>query len=59
MDFLPGYVTDHDLSLPASGEAETTSNEIPETLLENQLDGNNGSNENNEIAKTTAVYIVQ
>ena len=32
-DFLPGYVVDHDLLLPAAGEAETTSNKTPENLL--------------------------
>ena len=30
-DFLPGYVSDHDLLLPATGEAGTTSNKTPET----------------------------
>ena len=43
-DFLPGYVTDDNLLLPAAGEAETTSNKTPENLLEDQLF------ENNEIA---------
>ena len=31
-DFLPGYETDHDLLLPAAGEAGTTSNKTPENL---------------------------
>ena len=36
-DFLPGYVTDHDLLLPAAGEARMTSNKTPENLLKDQL----------------------
>ena len=31
-DFLPGYVTDHDLLLPATREAGTTSNKTPENF---------------------------
>ena len=40
-DFLPGYVTDHDLLLPAAGKAGTISNKTPENLLKDQLFGNN------------------
>ena len=53
LDFLPGYVTDHNLLLPAAGEAGTTSNKTPENLLKDQLFGNN------EIANSTAAYIEQ
>ena len=52
-DFLPGYVTDHDILLPAAGEARTTSNKTPENLLKDQLFGNN------EIADGTAANIEQ
>ena len=52
-DFLPGYVTDHDILLPAAGEAGTTSNKTPENLLKDQLFGNN------EIANSTATNIEQ
>ena len=38
---MPGYITDHDLLLPAAGEAGTTSNKTPENLLKDQLFGNN------------------
>ena len=37
LDFFPGYVTDHDLLLPAAGEAGTTFSKIPENLLKNHL----------------------
>ena len=40
-DFLPGYVTDHDLLLPAAGKVETTFNKTPDNLLKDQLFGNN------------------
>ena len=40
-DFLPGYITDHDLLLPAAGEAGTTFNKTSENLLKDQLFGNN------------------
>ena len=50
---MPGYVTDHDLLLPAAGEARTTSNKTPENLLKDQLFGNN------EIANSTAADIEQ
>ena len=53
LDFLPGYVTDHDILLPAAGEAGTTSNKTPENLLKDQLFGNN------EIANSTAANIEQ
>ena len=53
MDFLPGYVTDHDLLLPAAGETETTSNKTLENLLKDRLFGNN------EIANNTAANIEQ
>ena len=36
-DFLPGYVTDYNLLLPAAGEAGMTSNKTPENLLKDQL----------------------
>ena len=52
-DFLPGYATDHDILLPAAGEAETTSNRTPENLLKDQLFGNN------EIANSTIANIEQ
>ena len=35
LDFLSGYVTDHELLLPAAGEVETTSNKTPENLAKN------------------------
>ena len=54
-DFFPGYVTDHNLLFPAAREAGTTSNKTPENLLKNQVFGNDDSQENNEIAKSTAV----
>ena len=41
LDFLPGYITDHNLLLPAAGETGTTSNKTPENLLKDQLFGNN------------------
>ena len=56
---MPEYVTDHDLLLPAAGEAGTTSNETPENLLKDQLFGNDDSQENNEIANSTAADIEQ
>ena len=52
-DFLPGYVTDHELLLPAAGEAETTSNKTLENLLEDRLFGNN------EVANSTVADIEQ
>ena len=52
-DFLPGYATDHDILLPAAGEAGTISNKTPENLLKDQLFGNN------EIANSTAGNIEQ
>ena len=52
-DFLPGYVTDHELLLPAAGEAGITSNKTSENLLKHQLFGNDDSQENNEIANGT------
>ena len=58
-DFLPGYVTDHDLLLPAAGGARTTSNKTLENLLKDQLLGNDDSQENNEIANSTAANIEQ
>ena len=54
-DFFPGCVTNHLFSLPATGEAETTSNKTPKTLLEYQLAENDDRQENNKIAKSTAV----
>ena len=53
LNFLPGYVTDHDLLLPAAGETGTTFNKTPENLLKDQLFGNN------EIANSTAADIEQ
>ena len=50
-DFLPGYVTNHDILLPAAGEARTTSNKTPKNLLKDQLFGNN------EVANSTAANI--
>ena len=41
LDFLPGYVTDHDLLLPAAGETGATSNKTSENLLKDQLFENN------------------
>ena len=58
-DFLPRYVTDHDILLPASGEIGTTSNETPENLLKNQLFGNDDSQENNKIANSNAADVEQ
>ena len=58
-DFLPGYVTNHDLLLPAAGEAGTTCNKTPENLLKDQLFGNDNSQENNKIANSTAADIEQ
>ena len=58
-DFLPGYVTDHDILLPAAGEVGTTSNKTPENSLKDQLFGNDNSQENNEIANSTAADIEQ
>ena len=52
-DFLPGYATDHDILLPAAGEAGTISNKTPENLLIDQLFGND------EIANSTAANIEQ
>ena len=40
---LPGYVTDHDLLLPAAGKAGTTSNKTLENLLKDSLFGNDDS----------------
>ena len=48
-----GYVTDHNLLLPAAGEAGTTANKTPENLLKDQFFGNN------EIANSTADDIEQ
>ena len=56
---MPEYVTDHDLLLPAAGEAETTFNQNPGTSFEYQLAGNDDSQENNEIVETTAADIEQ
>ena len=53
-DFFPKYVTDYDFSLAAVGEAETSFNEIPKSLLEDLLAGNDDNQKNNEIAKSTA-----
>ena len=53
LDFLPGYVTNHDLLLPAAGEAGTTSNMTPENLLKDRLFGNN------KIANSSAADIEQ
>ena len=50
---MPGYATDHDILLPAAGEAGTTSNKTPENLLKDQLFGNN------EIANSTVADIEQ
>ena len=50
---MPGYVTDHDILLPAAGEAGTTSNKTPENVLKDRLFGNN------EIANSTAANIEQ
>ena len=52
-------MTDHDLLLPAAGEAETTSNKTPENLLEEQLFGNDNIQQNNEIANSTAAEVEQ
>ena len=52
-DFLPQYVTDHDLLLPAAGEAETNSNKTPKNVLQDRVFGNN------EIANNTAADIEQ
>ena len=53
-DFSPGYVTNHDLLLPAAGEAGASSEKkTPENLLKDQLFGNN------EIANSTAADIEQ
>ena len=52
-DFMPGYITDHDLLLPTAGEAGTISNKTPENLLKNQLFGNN------KIANSSAADIEQ
>ena len=52
-DFLPEYVTDHELLLPEAGEAGTTSNKTPENLLKDQLF------ENNQIANSSAADIEQ
>ena len=56
---MPGYVTDYDLLLPTAGETGTTSNKTPENLLKDQLFGNDDSQENNEIANSTATDIEQ
>ena len=56
---LPGYVNDHNLLLPAGGEAGTTSNKNLENLLKYQLFGNDDSQENNKIANRTAADIEQ
>ena len=58
-DFFPGYVTDHDILLPAAREAGTTSNKTPENSLKDQLFGNDDSQENNEITNSTAADIEQ
>ena len=58
-DFLPGYVTDYDLLLPAAGEVEMTSNKTLKNLLKDQLFGYDDSQENNEIANSTAAGIEQ
>ena len=50
---MPGYVTNHDLLLPAAGEAGTTSNKTLENLLKDQLF------ENNQISNSTAADIEQ
>ena len=50
---MPGYVTHHDLLLPAVGEAEMTSNKTPENLLKDQIFGNN------KIANSIAANIEQ
>ena len=50
-DFLPKYVTDHDLLLPAAEEAGMTFNKTPENLLKDQLF------ENNKIANSIAANI--
>ena len=52
-NFLPRYVTDHDILLPTAGEAGTTSNKTPENLLKVQFFGNN------EIANSTAADMEQ
>ena len=53
-DFLPGYVTNHDLLLPAAAEAGTSSEKkTPKNLLKDQLFGNN------EIANSTVADIEQ
>ena len=50
---MPEYITDHDLLLPAAGEAGRTSYKTPKNLLKDQLF------ENNEIANSTAADIEQ
>ena len=50
---MPGYVTDHDLLLPAAGKEGTTSNKTPENLLKDQLF------RNNKIANSSAANIEQ
>ena len=45
--------------MPAAGEAGTTSNKTPENSLKDQLFGNDDSQENNEIANSTAADIEQ
>ena len=50
---MPGCATDHDILLPAAGEARTTSNKTPENVLKDQLFGNN------EIENSTAANIEQ
>ena len=50
---MVGYVTDHNLLLPAAGEAGTTSNKTLENLFKDQLFGNN------EIANSTAADVTE
>ena len=49
-NFFPEYVTDHNLLLPAAGEAKTNSNKPTENLEDQLFD-------NNKIANSTAIDI--